>query len=61
MTIETKLKKHYKWLEVKITSGSTTIEETLYQRELETFRDELRNALEDVESLIEELTKKELL
>lgn len=55
MTITTSPKKHYQWLEVKITSNNTTtIEETLYINELTKFRDELVSALEDVEYLIKQ-------
>jgi gamma-glutamyl-gamma-aminobutyrate hydrolase PuuD len=59
MKIETKIKKSYNRIDIIINSGNTIIEESLYDNELESLRDDLKQALDDVEYMIINLINKD--
>jgi len=57
MNITTRVKD--KWIELSIQNGSTTIEVDLWKEELNNVKDQLEEALDDVNFMIDKLSKQQ--
>lgn len=57
MEITTRVK--YKWLELSIQDGSTTIEVDLWKDDLNKVKDQLEEALDDVNFMIDKLSNQQ--
>jgi chaperonin cofactor prefoldin len=52
-------RKKDKWIELSIQDGSTTIEVALWKEELNNVKDQLEEALDDVNFMIDKLSKQQ--